>query len=229
MADSIVVIAAHPDDEILGAGGTMAKHCDEGDEVSVLIMGQGITSRHDGPNQGEGQSGLKEAAQKANALLGVKTCQVLDFPDNRMDGVALLEVVKPIEEFIARTDPRIIYSHHDNDLNVDHRITAQAVFTAARPLPESGVERILSFEVPSSTEWQFSGPAFRPNWFTDISQQLERKLEALSCYESEMRPWPHARSVKAVEHLARWRGAAMGLEAAEAFSLGRAVEHQKLP
>lgn len=142
-----------------------------------------------------------------------------------MDGVDLLDVVKHVEELIASIDPRIIYTHHIGDVNIDHMMTQRAVLTACRPLPGSNVETILAFETVSSTEWMppASGSAFAPNWFVDITDMLDKKLEALGAYESEMRDWPHPRSLKAVEHLARWRGASAGVEAAEAFVLLRQV------
>ena len=143
-----------------------------------------------------------------------------------MDSVDLLDVVKEVELFIEKLQPKVVVTHHAGDLNIDHQITHQAVITACRPLPGQTVKRILSFEVPSATEWQSSdyGRPFVPNWFEDISDALELKIKALKAYESEMRKWPHARSIKALEHLARWRGASMGVEAAEAFMLIRDIK-----
>jgi len=131
--------------------------------------------------------------------------------------------VKPIERAIATHNPTLIYTHHSGDLNIDHRRIHEAVVTAARPLPDSGVQTLLFFEVPSSTEWQVPGaaPPFMPNWFIDIATTLEQKLAALDAYASEMRPFPHARSRQAVAALAHWRGASAGMQAAEAFCLGR--------
>lgn len=224
----ILVVAAHPDDELLGCAGTIARHVAAGDHVHSVILAEGATSRsadrsrasHEGELQG-----LAAAARKAAAILGVTSLHFLDFPDNRMDGVDLLDVVKRVEELIASIDPRIIYTHHIGDVNIDHMMTQRAVLTACRPLPGSNVETILAFETVSSTEWMppASGSAFAPNWFVDITDMLDKKLEALGTYESEMRDWPHPRSLKAVEHLARWRGASAGVEAAEAFVLLRQV------
>ena len=143
-----------------------------------------------------------------------------------MDSVALLDVVKVVERHVARVAPRVVYTHHPSDLNVDHNVVHRAVLTACRPLPGSSVERILCFEVPSSSEWQAltAAPAFAPNWFNDVSATLPLKLKALLAYASEMHPFPHPRSLEAVEHLARWRGASAGFAAAEAFVLARARE-----
>jgi len=222
----ILIIAAHPDDEVLGCGGTIAKHLQNGDEVHVLILAEGVTSR-DEVRERESRAGelsqLAQAAQEAGRILGVKSVELYDFPDNRMDSVDLLDVVKVVERAIDKYKPDMVYTHHAGDVNIDHRIVHQAVVTACRPLPGRCVKTLLFFEVPSSTEWQTPGsaPAFLPNYFVDISDCLDKKLQALKAYESEMRPWPHPRSFQAAEHLARWRGSMVGVEAAEGFVLGR--------
>ncbi|WP_341885435.1 PIG-L deacetylase family protein [Synechococcus sp. UW140] len=226
MADSVLVVAAHPDDEVLGCGGTIARHADAGDQVRVLIVAEGATSRqqHRVRNQASDElSALAQSAQKAGAILGAQGVELLDLPDNRLDSLDRLDLIKQIEERIARHQPQVVYVHHAGDVNIDHRRLHEAVVTACRPTPGQPVRRLLSFEVASSTEWQppCSAPAFQPNWFVDISAQWLRKREALEAYISEMRPWPHARSFQAVEHLARWRGAQVGVEAAEAFCLLR--------
>jgi LmbE family N-acetylglucosaminyl deacetylase len=224
--DSVLVVAAHPDDEVLGCGGTIARHADAGDQVQVLIVAEGATSRqqHRDRNQATGElSALAQAAQQAVAILGAQGVELLDLPDNRLDSLDRLDLIKQIEERLARHQPQVVYVHHAGDVNVDHRRLHEAVITACRPMPGQPVRRLLSFEVASSTEWQPPGsaPAFQPNWFVDISAQWPRKRDALKAYASEMRPWPHARSQQALEHLARWRGAQVGVEAAEAFCLLR--------
>jgi LmbE family N-acetylglucosaminyl deacetylase len=200
----------------------MARHARAGDEVHVLILAEGITSRGKGAAKRE-LSRLGQAARKAAAILGARAPVLESFPDNRMDSVALLDVVKVIEQRVARVAPSVIYTHHPGDLNVDHEVVHRAVLTACRPLPGTSVERILCFEVASSTEWQspLAGAAFAPNWFVDVSRTLPLKLKALSAYASEMRRFPHPRSLEAVGHLARWRGASAGFAAAEAFALAR--------
>ncbi len=228
---NILVIAAHPDDEILGCGGAMAKHIDQGDTVNIVIMAEGITSRYntreeaisDQDNLQAELNTLKETTRRANAVLGVNNVMFENFPDNRMDSIDLLDIVKRIEHHITRTKPNVIYTHHIGDVNIDHRQIHQAVITAARPMPEYIKPTLLFFEIASSTHWQppISAQSFNPNWYVDISNQLSRKSAALEIYESEMRPWPHARSVKALEHLAHWNGANIGVEAAENFILGR--------
>jgi LmbE family N-acetylglucosaminyl deacetylase len=226
--NTALTVAAHPDDEVLGCGGTMARLAEEGWQVHVLILAEGVTSRaalRDRAGHAAELSGLAQAAQAAAAVLGIAGVRLLSFPDNRMDGVELLDVIKQVEEEIARLKPRRIYTHHRDDLNVDHRIAHDAVSAATRPQPGTGVREVLTFEVPSATEWRLagSGMPFMPSVFVDITRTLEKKRRALEAYASEMRAFPHARSMEAVEHLARWRGASAGMAAAEAFQLARAL------
>jgi N-acetylglucosamine malate deacetylase 1 len=222
MAD-ILVVAAHPDDEVLGCGGTIARHVAAGDRVHVVILAEGITSRPGQSGAAEAVAKLRAAATAANVVLGVHDLVFEGLPDNRLDGVERLSIIQRIEAHVARCRPGMVYTHHAGDVNVDHQIAHHAVVTAVRPLPGCLVRTLLLFETPSSTEWQPPGsaPAFTPNWFVDISATFERKLEALQAYRSELRPWPHPRSIEAVTHLARWRGATAGIGIAEAFVLGR--------
>lgn len=222
----ILVFAAHPDDEVLGCGATIARHSKSGDEVHVVILAEGVTSRDEKRNREQRRlelSGLNKAASAAKDILGVSSLNIHDFPDNRMDSVDLLDIIKVIELHLERIKPEIVYTHHAGDVNIDHQRVHQAVVTACRPQPMQSVKTILFFEVPSSTESQTTGSAlpFVPNWFVDISATLDAKLKALQVYSSEMRPWPHSRSMETVEHLARWRGGSTGVEAAEAFVVGR--------
>jgi len=232
MSKKILVVAAHPDDEVLGCGGTIAKHKKNGDEVHVLILAEGITSREEKRSRNVCKTELSKLAidsQKANNILGVDSLILHDYPDNRMDSINILDIVKLVEGYIDQYRPDVIYTHYGTDLNIDHQITNQAVITACRPVPGHPVKKILFFEVPSSTEWQISGQTFfTPNYFMDISTTLEIKLQALEAYVSEMRNWPHSRSIKAVESLAQWRGASIGREAAEAFVLGRYIDSEVL-
>lgn len=229
MGNKVLVIAAHPDDEILGCGGTIAWHARRGDEVHVAILAEGLTSRDAKRDRGSKRQELGELAQiavKANTLLGAASVEALDLPDNRMDSMDLLDIVKRVEAIVAARKPTIVYTHHPGDVNVDHQLTHKAVVTACRPQPGSAVKGLYFYEVLSSTDYQVPGvmPPFLPNHFVDISATLEAKLEALRIYHGEMRPWPHARSIEAIGHLARLRGANVGLEAAEAFCLGRRIE-----
>lgn len=225
MPKTVLVVAAHPDDEVLGCGGTIARSVDQGVTVHVAFLADGVFSRtsESGAQPDEELQVRRATAQKANKILGVKSVSFGDFPDNRMDTVALLDIVKNVEDLIVKHQPDTIFTHHAGDLNIDHRRTHEAVVTACRPRLGHPVKTILCFEVPSSTEWQVpgSGPFFAPNWFVDISKTLDRKMAALNAYATELCPWPHPRSLQGIDHLARWRGAVIGAEAAEAFILGR--------
>lgn len=228
MTKTILVVAAHPDDEILGCGGTIARHVMEGDAVHILIMAEGMTSRCEDRKHFDQQAQLnqlRECAKQASKRLGVRTIRFNDFPDNRMDSVDLLDIIKAIENEILLTNPDLIYTHHHGDVNIDHQLTHKAVIVASRPLPASNIDTLLFFETPSSTEWSFSqaSDSFSPNWFVDISEVLHIKLDALGIYEQEMRSWPHPRSLRAVELLAGWRGSIIGRKAAEAFVVGRKI------
>lgn len=228
MIKTALVVAAHPDDEVLGCGGTMARLSSQGWAVHVLIVAEGATSRDASRDRAARQDELSELAQAAhaaNAILGAASVVLGDLPDNRMDSIDLLDVVKFVEQALATHRPSLVFTHHAGDLNIDHRVLHDAVVTACRPLPGSCVQELLFFEVASSTEWTPgpSGPAFVPTVFYDITAHLPSKLDALAAYASEMRPFPHARSLRALDALARWRGASCGVEAAEAFALGRAL------
>ena len=230
--DVIAVIAAHPDDEVLGFGGAIARHAEEGEPVHVLILATGIGARAAGAAGAEdGEDGNGDAIEELRArgrdaatILGVSDIGFADFPDNRMDSVPLLDVVKRVESFLDECRATIVYGHHSGDLNIDHQIAARAVLTACRPLPGARVRRLLAGEVLSSSE--YAGPAdrFQPTTYVDISATLSRKCDALRCYEGEIRDWPHPRSVEAVEALARLRGSECGREAAEAFALLREID-----
>lgn len=219
--ESILVVAAHPDDEVLGCGGTLAKLADEGVDIHVAFLADGVFSRT-GAEQTE-LLARRAAAQKAGDILGMQSIFFGEFPDNRMDSIALLDIIRPIESLIAKHQPDTVFTHHAGDVNIDHRRTHEAVVTACRPQRNHPVKTLLCFEVPSSTEWQLPGsaPVFTPNWFVDISATLVRKMAALNAYADELRDWPHPRSRQGIEHLAHWRGATVGVDAAEAFLLGR--------
>ena len=224
---NILVIAAHPDDEVLGCGATIARESATHD-VRILILGEGITSRHALPGDADATDldTLKRDARAAGALLGATSVDFGGLPDNRFDQVPLLDVVKTMEMRLAEYRPEVIYTHHPGDLNVDHGITFRAVLTATRPGASAVLVReILAFEVPSSTEWSFGriDTAFRPNVFVDASETLERKIAAMACYRSESRPAPHPRSAEKIRAVAAQRGAASGMRYAEAFELIRTL------
>jgi LmbE family N-acetylglucosaminyl deacetylase len=222
----ILVVAAHPDDEVLGCGGTVALHAARGDEVHTLILGEGSTSRaaqRDPAGDDPEVSHLQECARAAALALGVASVRFGGLPDNRMDRLDLLDVVKLVESTIDELQPAVLYTHHHGDLNVDHQIAHRAALTAARPLPGCPVASIYTFETASSTEWGRSADPFTPQRFVDVTETFDRKLAALACYESEMRPFPHARSLDAITALATWRGASVSVARAEAFMVVREV------
>lgn len=219
--ERILVVAAHPDDEVLGCGGTLARHAGNGDTVDVLFLADGVGAR-EGSLDMEIVSRRVFAGTAADAL-GINQPRFLKFPDQRLDTLALLDVVQAIETVMAEVDPTTVYTHHGGDLNLDHRITHDATLTACRPLPGRALSRVLAFEVPSSTEWS-PRETFRPTHFVDVSETLDAKRAALACYEAEMRPAPHPRSAEAIAALGTWRGASAGLDHAEAFEVLRQIE-----
>jgi LmbE family N-acetylglucosaminyl deacetylase len=223
----VLVIAAHPDDEILGCGATAARLALEGHEVRIAILGEGITSRHQQREEADASqlSLLHKNARAAAASVGAKEVELYKLPDNRLDSIPLLEVVKLVEELLGKVKPEIIYTHHAGDLNIDHGIVHRAVLTATRPVAGQSVREIYAFEVPSSTEWAFQRlePAFRPNVFTDVSHTLEAKIAAMNCYSTEAREFPHPRSAQALRAIAARWGSVAGFQAAEAFELVRSL------
>jgi len=225
--NKILVVAAHPDDEILGVGGTVRKLADQGKDVYAFILGEGLTSREDSRTE-EGikaTDGLKSNVLKSAEAIGYKAVNFGDLPDNRFDSCDLLDVIKIVEKEIERIQPDTIFTHHYSDLNIDHVVTVKAVMTATRPMEGCCVRRLLSFETLSSTEWNFNNTEnFKPNYFIDISAQLGAKLEAMKAYETEIREFPHPRSLRAIEVAATKWGTVVGCEYAEAFEVLRIVD-----
>ena len=229
MSKIILVVVAHPDDEVLGCGASIAKWSALGYSVQVVIMAEGATSRdplRDRNARVKDLLMLSESAYRAGEVLSVSSVKILDAPDNRMDSLNLLDVIKLIEKEVDRLKPHTVVTHHGGDLNVDHRIVYDAVITACRPLPNFYVRRLLTFETVSSTEWSPPGfnLEFSPNYFEDVSKFIDIKIKALSVYNSEMREWPHPRSLDNVKNLAKLRGSSVGMEAAEAFTLLRELK-----
>jgi N-acetylglucosamine malate deacetylase 1 len=225
----ILVFAAHPDDEVLGVGGSIAKWVACGNKVDVKILAEGSTSRdlkRDSKLRENELLNLRHCAEKASDILGVNSLEMFGFPDNRMDSIDFLDIVKVIEEQVQKHKPQIIVTHHFGDLNIDHKIIHNAVLTAARPQPHSNVRRILTFETLSSTEWQSisTNTPFIPNWYEDISEYIDIKIKAINVYANELRKFPHSRSIESINSLSKIRGSNVGLTAAEAFMLIRNIE-----
>lgn len=224
----VLVVAAHPDDELLGCGGAILYHKKKGDKVHIVIVSEGITSRDDERNLEKNKLKLKQLKNSTVNIfkkIGIKDVSFLDFADNRLDSYDLLDIVKPIESKINFFKPDIVYTHYAGDLNIDHQIVNRAVLIASRPKPGKIINKIYAFEVLSSTNWSFNKKnSFQPNFFLDISKFIKKKKYLLKFYKSEMEQWPHSRSIKSVETLAKYRGSTIGVKAAEAFELLREIK-----
>lgn len=223
----VLIVAAHPDDEVLGCGGTIARLAQEGHDVHIAILGEGITSRYTKREEADREivEALHEKTRAVARLLGAKEPFMFSLPDNRFDSVPLLEVIKIVEEVINKVRPRVIYTQHGGDLNIDHSTIYRATLTATRPVADCCVKELYAFEVASSSEWAFQqfAPPFEPNVFMDVSATLELKLKAMEMYEQEVRPFPHPRSPDALRAMAHRWGSVAGLPAAEAFQLVRLI------
>lgn len=235
---NILVIAAHPDDEVLGLGGTIKKLSKNGNNVKIVIMATGIKARRS-KNYSNSEKYeidekisddldfqiqlLRKESIKSSKILGAKSIDFLNFPDNEMDTVSLLEVTKSIEKIISNFKPEIVYTHTNFDVNIDHRICNQATLVATRPQAKNKVKEVLSYEVPSSTEWYFPS-SFSPNVFVNISNEISAKKNALKCYTNEIENFPHPRSVEAIDAISKKWGSVSGFKHAEAFYLLRKLD-----
>lgn len=218
----VLIVAAHPDDEVLGCGASIAKHVAKNDKVRVLLLGKGVTSRRklSDIQKGEMLVELKKMAQKAGRILGVEKITTKSFPDNKFDSIPLLDIIHAIEEEMEAFNPNIVYTHNKSDVNIDHRKTLEAVESAIRPTPSRKIQTVLAFEIPSSTEWNFTRHPFKANYFNGIKNEfLAKKIRALISYSSEKRPFPHPRSPEFLEALAKVRGSQSGQKLAEAFEV----------
>ncbi len=233
-----LVIAAHPDDEILGMGGTIKKLTKKGDKVKIAILATGITARRSNKFKNstkyetedynineisEQIETLRKEARQAAEIVGVKDVEFFDYPDNEMDLISNLQVTKTIEKLIEDFKPKTLYTHSNFDINIDHRIIHNATLTATRPNSNTSVNEVIAFEIPSSTEWYFP-TQFSPNLFVDISKELPTKLKAMKKYSKEIRQFPHPRSVEALEAVAKRWGSVSGFRAAEAFTIIRELK-----
>jgi LmbE family N-acetylglucosaminyl deacetylase len=226
----ILVVVAHPDDELLGLGATMNKLINEQNcKVRVIILGEGITSRSDERDPEQWKEELKihrQNIEQARKAIGYESVGIYDFPDNRFDTVALLDIIKVIEKEKIDFEPEIIFTHHGGDVNIDHQRTFEAVITATRPMEQERVKTILTFETPSGTEWRASSDPkhFVPNLFIEVSKKnIEAKIKAMESYEFEKREFPHPRSPKALLILAEYRGFSVGKEYSESFNMVRHI------
>lgn len=224
---TILVVAAHPDDEILGVGATIAKHIKNGDVAYALILGEGQTSRTETREETDQEAVrcLHEDSVRASKIIGYKDIFFENFPDNRFDRVDLLDIVKVVEKYIQSIKPDIIYTHHAGDLNIDHVYTNRAVMTGTRPVNDYCVKEIYCFETMSSTEWNFLGGdmAFCPDTFVDVEETFEKKIEAMKCYKSELGDFPHPRSLENLKIYAKRWGSVTGCNFVEAFETLRVI------
>ena len=217
----ILIVAAHPDDEILGCGGTILK-LKEKNDINVIFMTNGVSAR--GKNR-ISEKRRKNACLKLFKYLDISKPEFFNFPDNQLDRTPLLKIIKKIEKKINLYKPDTIFTHFSNCLNIDHRKTFEAVNTACRPINKISVKKILSFEIPSSTDWAlFHGKNFQPNYYIDISKFLNEKINLIKFYKDELRNYPHSRSVKSIKSLASYRGVSSGVKYAEGFYLNRYLD-----
>ncbi len=217
----VLIVAAHPDDEVLGCFGTVAALIEKGAEAYTLILGEGKTSREGASN--EEISLLRGEIEKANECIGIKKVFIESFPDNRFDSVDLLDIVKVVSRVKEEVRPDVIFTHYEKDLNIDHRITYQAVVTATRPMVDECVKEIYSFEILSSTEWSYP-LSFAPDTYFDVGATIEKKVAAMRAYASELREYPHPRSLEGIKLNARYHGMRVGREYVEAFKTARAIK-----
>lgn len=224
--NNVLVVAAHPDDELLGVGGTIRLLVNEGVSAHALILAEGLTSRKTCRDETSKEEllQLQKNALAASKEVGYASVDFCGFPDNRMDEVDLLDIVKVISAYIEKYNPDTIFTHHHGDLNIDHQKTCEAVLIACRPVGEYSVKRIYAFETPSSTEWNFRYvEPFCPNVFFDVTDTLEAKVRGLDCYKSESAQYPHPRSPEALRALGRYRGSNVGVMFSEGFELLREI------
>jgi len=220
----VLVVAAHPDDELLGLGGTIRRLANEGKEIHAVILAEGITSRAETRDEADLNElkELREDAQRAAEVVGYQSIEFHDFPDNRMDEVDLLDIIKVVSKYVNKYQPDTIFTHHHGDLNIDHRRTCEAVLTACRPIGDYCVRRIYAFETPSSSEWNYIyNEPFTPSVYFDVTDTLEAKVKGMACYRSESTSYPHPRSGEALRALGQLRGSNVGFNMAEGFMLLR--------
>ena len=222
---NILVVAAHPDDEALGCGGTLAKHTSNGDIVKVVFLSDGETSRNETKNNSINLR--KKNAIKSLKIIGVKKENIIfnTLPDNALDSIPLIKITKTLEDIKILFRPDVVYTHFGNDLNVDHRAAYNATLIAFRPQPKESVTKIFCFEVLSSTDWSSNSSfPFNPNYFVNIEKFYKKKIASIKAYKTEIKKEPHSRSLKNIENLAGFRGMSCGVKYAEAFFVERIID-----
>jgi LmbE family N-acetylglucosaminyl deacetylase len=214
----VLVFAAHPDDELLGVGATLARHAAAGDDVVCVVVSEGASSRY--PSGADEE--LRAAGRAAAAILGTRELRFLGLRDQYLDDLPIIEIIRPLEKIVAEIRPDVVYTHHWGDLNRDHRVVGEAAAVACRPVAAGAPRRLLCFEIPSSTEWNVAAP-FQPTSFVDVGATIEKKLAAMACYTTEVRPHPHPRALESLRARAAYWGQHCGVAYAEPFVLFREV------
>ena len=227
MKEKILVICAHPDDEVLGCGGSLLKHRDIKNEINLVFVFEGSSARYDTLNNKKIIKDIQNrenAAKKVSKILKAKTVTFLNYPNLRFQNTQLLDMTKKIENKIKEINPNIIYTHSNTDLNRDHRLCLEMVVAATRPVLKKNIRTILSFEIPSSTEWSYSSfGKFTPNYFENINNHVKEKIKLMKIYNTETRKVPHPRSVENILSQSRMAGSQCGFSYAERFQVIRII------
>jgi LmbE family N-acetylglucosaminyl deacetylase len=218
---NVLVFASHPDDEILGAGATLAGHASRGDEVHAVVLAEGASSRYSETMQ----QALQKAGLRAAEEIGFASIRFEGLPDQRLDTVPLIEITQGLEAILEELDPEVVYTHFPGHVNVDHGVVARAVWTACRPYRFPRIRRLAAFETPSSTEWAWPLPdgVFSPTLFVEVSATIDAKLAAMECYSAELRDYPHPRSTRALRQRAEFWGSVVDRSAVEPFVILREI------
>ena len=220
----VLIIVAHPDDESFGCGGLIKKLSKKKNNIFVVSFTNGVGSRN--KTSVKKINNRKVASIKASKILGFKWLAQYDFPDNELDKISLLEIIKKIESHKKKINPHIVLTHNFTDLNIDHRLVAEATLTAFRPEPKETLELFLTFEVPSATDYRVlrNKKNFMPNYFVNIEKFIDKKIKAIKCYKNEIKKYPHSRSILGIKNLNKLRGNQSGLKYSEAFEIIRKIE-----
>lgn len=222
VGNRVVVLGAHPDDEILGAGGTLARHVEDGHEVHAIVVADGASSRA----SDEMRIALEKDAARAAEAIGFTSIRLESLPDQRLDTVPFIDLTQIIESILDDMEPDVVYTHFPGDVNFDHGLVARATWTACRPYARPQLRRFAVFETPSSTEWAWpvNDSSLQPNHFVDITETLDKKIAAMECYQSELRDYPHPRSSRSLRERAAFWGSQVGRLAVEPFRILRDVQ-----
>ena len=223
----VFVVAAHPDDEVLGCGGTLLKHIDNGDKVYILFISEGVSGRYTNKNSKKCKNEISERKKMAKESCKFGNFEIVDFLDlKNLDLTSYPHnyITNIIYKYFKKYKPDIVYTHYENDLNLDHKLTFISTFIASRPNGDFSIKKLLSFEIPSSTDWGISMKSFTPNYFVDVQKYKKSKEKLLKFYEFELRKPPHPRSIENINALSNYRGGVVGLNDAEAFVVHKIIK-----